>query len=141
MNIMKEAHKLTKEIKREFPNVDYKGQLGICISYLYKEGGKVRNLIGSEKQIKWANDILDKMEKLENDAVAVAIKNKDKLNIEHLKIWIHYDENITKASEIIDKYSYLSRKETGESLESKFPVFVYVDYPEELKKAKKKYIK
>ncbi|BDC03423.1 hypothetical protein [Clostridium perfringens] len=32
--IMKEAHKLTKEIKNEFPNVDYKFQLGICMSYL-----------------------------------------------------------------------------------------------------------
>lgn len=33
-NIMKEAHRLTKKIKAEFPNVDYKFQLGICISYL-----------------------------------------------------------------------------------------------------------
>ena len=40
MNIMKEAHRLTKEIVKEFPNVDYKTQLGICISYLYKEGGE-----------------------------------------------------------------------------------------------------
>lgn len=32
--VMKEAHKLTKEIKSEFPEVDYKTQLGICISYL-----------------------------------------------------------------------------------------------------------
>ena len=35
-NIMKEAHKLTKEIKKEFPEVDYKFQLGLCISYLSK---------------------------------------------------------------------------------------------------------
>ena len=35
-NIMKEAHKLTKEIKKEFPEVDYRFQLGLCISYLYK---------------------------------------------------------------------------------------------------------
>ena len=34
MNIMKEAHKLTREIVKEFPEVDYKAQLGICISYL-----------------------------------------------------------------------------------------------------------
>ena len=32
--VMKEAHRLTKEIKKEFPNVDYKFQLGICMSYL-----------------------------------------------------------------------------------------------------------
>lgn len=33
-NVMKSAHKLTKEIKSEFPEVDYRTQLGICISYL-----------------------------------------------------------------------------------------------------------
>lgn len=37
MNILKEAHKLTKEIKKEFPKVDYKAQLSICISYLSQE--------------------------------------------------------------------------------------------------------
>lgn len=36
-NIMKEAHRLTKEIKKEFPEVDYKTQLGICLSYLYSQ--------------------------------------------------------------------------------------------------------
>ena len=35
--IMKEAHRLTREIKGEFPEVDYKTQLGICISYLLAE--------------------------------------------------------------------------------------------------------
>ena len=37
-NIMKRAHELTKEIKREYPEVDYKTQLGLCLSFLYKEG-------------------------------------------------------------------------------------------------------
>ena len=36
-NILKKAHKLTKEIKEEYPEIDYKAQLGICISYLSKE--------------------------------------------------------------------------------------------------------
>ena len=40
-NLMKEAHKLTKEIKKEFPEVDYKTQLGICISYLAKESEEI----------------------------------------------------------------------------------------------------
>lgn len=35
MNLLKKAHQLTKEIKREYPEVDYKAQLGICISFLY----------------------------------------------------------------------------------------------------------
>lgn len=36
-SLMKEAHRLTKEIKKEFPEVDYKFQLGICMSYLLNE--------------------------------------------------------------------------------------------------------
>ena len=35
--LMREAHKLTKEIVKEFPGTDYKVQLGICISYLLEE--------------------------------------------------------------------------------------------------------
>lgn len=31
---MKEAHKMTKEIKEKYPKVDYKTQLGLCLSYL-----------------------------------------------------------------------------------------------------------
>ena len=60
-NIMKEAHRLTREIKAEFPEVDYQAQLGICISYLYenekKENVKMVELKGTEKQVKWAEDI------------------------------------------------------------------------------------
>ena len=37
MNIMKEAHRLTREIKERFADVDYKTQLGLCMSYLYEE--------------------------------------------------------------------------------------------------------
>ena len=33
-NLLKEAHKLTREIKGEYPEVNYMAQLGICISYL-----------------------------------------------------------------------------------------------------------
>ena len=33
-NLFKKAHLLTKEIKAEFKNVDYKSQLGICIKFL-----------------------------------------------------------------------------------------------------------
>lgn len=37
-NIMKQAHKMTKDIKKEYPEVDYKFQLGLCLSHLYKKG-------------------------------------------------------------------------------------------------------
>lgn len=57
--VMKEAHKLTKEIKNEFQNVDYKTQLGICMSYLLNGEGEneMVELVGSEKQTAWAKEI------------------------------------------------------------------------------------
>lgn len=39
-NLMKEAHKLTKEIKEQYPEVDYQAQLGLCLSFLAQEGKK-----------------------------------------------------------------------------------------------------
>lgn len=36
--LMRKAHQMTKEIKKEFPEVDYKAQLGICMSFLINEG-------------------------------------------------------------------------------------------------------
>lgn len=59
INLMKEAHKLTREIKAEYKDVDYKAQLGICISYLSKkeEVKKMVELEGTEKQVKFATDI------------------------------------------------------------------------------------
>lgn len=52
-NILKKAHELTREIKKEFPEVDYKTQLGICISYLYnKEAEEVISLETIEEAAK-----------------------------------------------------------------------------------------
>ena len=34
-DVMRKAHKLTREIKSEFKNVDYGSQLGICLKFLY----------------------------------------------------------------------------------------------------------
>ena len=36
--LMRKAHQMTKEIKKEYPEVDYKAQLGICMSFLMNEG-------------------------------------------------------------------------------------------------------
>lgn len=38
--IMRKAHQMTQEIKTEYPEVDYKFQLGLCLAYLYQEGEK-----------------------------------------------------------------------------------------------------
>lgn len=58
-NLLKEAHKMTKEIKKEYPEVDYKAQLGICISYLAnkKEVRQMAELEGTEKQVEFATNI------------------------------------------------------------------------------------
>lgn len=60
--LMREAHKLTKEIVKKFPGTNYKVQLGLCISYLLEEGVKeMKELKGTEKQVKWANDIRENL--------------------------------------------------------------------------------
>ena len=57
-NLMREAHKLTREIVNKYEDVDYKTQLGLCLSFLSQEGGKeMVELKGTEKQIKWAEDL------------------------------------------------------------------------------------
>lgn len=56
--LMIKAHKMTKEIKKEYPNIDYKFQLGLCLAYLHEKGeNEMVELKGTEKQVKWANDI------------------------------------------------------------------------------------
>ncbi|WP_053293651.1 hypothetical protein [Clostridium botulinum] len=58
--IIKKAHQMTKEIKKEYSEVDYKVQFGLCLSYLLsnvKGDSTMQELKGTEKQIKWAEDI------------------------------------------------------------------------------------
>lgn len=60
-NIMIEAHRMTKEIKNNSPEVDYRAQLGLCLSFfmMNKKEEKVMmvKLEGSEKQVKWAESL------------------------------------------------------------------------------------
>jgi len=57
--IMKEAHRLAKELKEEFPNIDYKAQVGINIRYLL---GKELPMSDLEKETKeldvFVNEVL-----------------------------------------------------------------------------------
>lgn len=58
-NLFKEAHKMAREIKREYPDVDYRFQFGLCLTYLLnKEEEKV------ESKLTW-----DKLEKQLEKAV------------------------------------------------------------------------
>lgn len=63
--LMVKAHEMTREIKSQYPEVDYKFQLGLCLSYLQEKEGenKMVELKGSEKQVKWALQIKEDMKK------------------------------------------------------------------------------
>ena len=77
-NLMKEAHKMTREIVNKYGDVDYKTQLGLCLSFLSQEkGGKeMVELKGTEKQIKWAEDIRNRIIKV-NEIFEKAIEGID----------------------------------------------------------------
>ena len=117
--IMKEAHRLTREIKGEFPEVDYKTQLGICISYLLneREGNKMVELEGSEKQIKWATDIKrEKTKELEE------LKENIK-NMNNNTFFIFYRNNESVLEECFPKH----RKEFKNTVEAKEWIIKKID--------------
>lgn len=65
--IVRKAHKETKETKKEFPEIDYQFQFGLEMQYLLSEIKEVENVMvelrGSKKQIAWAEKIrAEKME-------------------------------------------------------------------------------
>ena len=58
-NLFKKAHEMTKEMVEKYNDIDYKAQFTLCLEYL-SEGEKEMvkaELKGTEKQIKWAEDI------------------------------------------------------------------------------------
>ena len=76
-NLMKEAHKMTREIVNKYGDVDYMAQLGLCLSFLSQEGGKeMVELKGTEKQVKWAEDIRNRIIKV-NEIFEKAIEGVD----------------------------------------------------------------
>ena len=116
-NLMKEAHKLTKEIKEQYPEVDYRTQLSLCLSFLASKGGQEMKIEGkSEKQIKYAEDCRAKrivqferkIERLGASEVKTTYevrKTNEKLEltkVEALQICISTLKNMTKAWEIIN---------------------------------------
>ena len=77
-NLMKEAHKMTREIVNKYGDVDYMTQLGLCLSFLSqeKEGNEMVELKGTEKQVKWAEDIRNRIIKV-NEIFEKAIEGVD----------------------------------------------------------------
>jgi hypothetical protein len=120
-NLMKEAHKLTKEIKEQYPEVDYQAQLGLCLSFLAQEGEQEMKLQGTEKQIKYAESLRGKeisklqkrverkMKKDSKETTTYKIrKTGEKLeltDVEAIQLSIQILNNMTKAWEVIDACS------------------------------------
>lgn len=119
--VMKEAHRLTKEIKKEFPNVDYKFQLGICMSYLLNGEGEneMVELQGSEKQVKWALSIREKTISTINEAInfleegqQVRIKRTGKRaqdideRIRRIKLMLEEVKNEQSSKVFIEKWRF-----------------------------------
>lgn len=59
--LVKKAHEMAREIKGEYPEVNYQIQFGLCVSYLLSEEkgeyNKMVELKGTEKQVKYAEDL------------------------------------------------------------------------------------
>lgn len=107
-NLFKEAHKMTKEIAKEY-KVDYKAQFAICLRYLFKKQNKkieLAELKGTERQVKWANDIRNKMlkqlEKLKNAEEHRRYYFGRDITIEEIEDAIEYIKNIDDSKFYIE---------------------------------------
>lgn len=120
------AHKMTKKIKAQYPTVDYKFQLGLCLSYLQNEGeNEMVELKGSEKQVAWANDIREVVLK---GAKALSAerqqaheergKKRTLRMLEEAKEAKEKLENEESAKYYIDNFAYALKKMNDYKLES-----------------------
>lgn len=107
--IFKKAHEMTREMVKEY-KVDYQAQFGLNLSYLLEkeEEEEMKELKGTEKQVKFANDIRTTLiESLDKALEAVELVKKEKTREKNRnKIQNFKDEiiNIEDAAEIIENY-------------------------------------
>lgn len=88
--IFKRAHKMAREIKREYPDVNYRVQFGLCLSYLLNKKEEEKMMIGTkgtERQVKFAQDILNKINEVVSveevvEEIKAEIMNSERLNDE-----------------------------------------------------------
>ena len=105
--LMKKAHQMTREIKNEFPEVDYKFQLGLCISYLskneMKEDVEMVKLKGTEKQVKWAEDIrkevVEKLQNVKNEYEKMILEAEEKGK----RFPKRYTKNVTALEKLLNE--------------------------------------
>lgn len=129
--IMREAHKMAKEIKNEYPEVDYKFQLGLCISYLLnervEEKMELKELKGTEKLervleiLKENNKYISKAS-IKNDYTVITISKElvnKKEEIEILKDnrdIVKYIVHLTYLAASLDKKRLNNLEKTLDSL-------------------------
>lgn len=123
--LMVKAHKMTKEIKAQYPTVDYKFQLGLCLAYLQEGGNEMVELKGSEKQVKWGNDIREVVIKglialLDERQQAHEERGKKRTlrMLEEAKAAKEKLENEESAKYYIDNFAYALKKMNDYKLES-----------------------
>lgn len=119
--LMKKAHQMTKEIKAQYPEVDYKFQFGLCLSFLMNEKEETMEvkLEGSEKQVKWATEIREVVvECAKNDVEKAQARYNEKQNkarankLNTAKETLEMLENETSAKFFIENFrTVLSRKQ------------------------------
>lgn len=128
-NVFKKAHEITKKIIRKGDS--YKETFRLALIFVYselKEGVKgMVELKGSEKQVKWANDIrevvlvacddaVEAYEEMQQESMAKKgkrVRRRDK-QIEAIKEFKSKLENETNSSLFIEEYSMFLKVEKGE---------------------------
>lgn len=109
MTNFKKAHEMTREIKKQYEDVDYKAQFVICLQFLAEGGETMIELKGSEKQIKWAEEIRTKriaQFEEKKEIYKEKLKNVSELakNEKHLAILTKRNKlYISKMEKVLDK--------------------------------------
>lgn len=103
--LMKKAHKMTKEIKAQYQEVDYRFQFGLCLSFLMEEEKEMEVVLqGTEKQIKFAEDIKKNFEEGYEKAVVYMAKKPRKVDMTLVEEVMNFIRTETNAAKIIDFY-------------------------------------
>ncbi len=136
--MMIKAHELTREIKEEFPEVDYKFQLSICMKFIREGEDMEREDEKENEEVTWemiqeaadkycegyingwyANWYCKNWVKGEHDRTYIEIREYRKGNLRHLKSCGYWD-NIKKEyvsydrrHRTIDLIEYLKKKKFG----------------------------
>lgn len=100
-NLMKEAHKMTKGIKAKYENVDYKAQLGLCLSFLLENKEEVEMTKAREE--KWERINYSEFKNLQNFS---------RQGLDFIKLGNDYDKE-TKSISVELSFTDLEADENG----------------------------